>query len=508
LTLRLFPRQFGDIHELQGGEQKTHRFAVAIGVDPIAADAVHWGRDPALAAADPEWYCRSDVVPHLRPASADRDRRYQELLCGALEGTDSFERKREAIDEYGWRHFGDLYADHENAFSGRSAPIVSHYNNQYDAIAGFACQFMRTGDARWWRLMRDLATHVADIDIYHTNGDKAAYNHGLFWHTAHYVDAGRSTHRTYPADPKVTGGGPCNEHNYASGLRLHWLLTGDPRSREAAIELADWVMAMDDGRKTKLRWLSAADTGLASATRSPHFHGPGRGPAHSILALVDGHRLTGAAPYLAKAEELIRRCIHPRDDIASLDLLDAERRWSYTVFLQALGKYLYYKEDLGEVDGAYAYARAALLHYARWMAEHEYPYLEKPEILEYPTETWAAQDLRKCDVFLFAAKYADGAERQRFLSRADFFYDVSVSMLLRSETRTRTRPLVLLLSNGFMYVGQESSSERTEAEEDFSESSYDRVPFVPQRTVVKKRLVAAVAAAGAVLAAALKVLSS
>ena len=28
------------------------------------------------------------------------------------------ERKREAIDEYGWRHFGDLYADHENAFSG------------------------------------------------------------------------------------------------------------------------------------------------------------------------------------------------------------------------------------------------------------------------------------------------------------------------------------------------------------------------------------------------------
>jgi len=34
---------------------------------------------------------------------------------------------------------------------------------------------MRTGDARWWRQMDALAAHVADIDIYHTDADKAAY---------------------------------------------------------------------------------------------------------------------------------------------------------------------------------------------------------------------------------------------------------------------------------------------------------------------------------------------
>ena len=32
----------------------------------------------------------------------------------------------------------------------------------------------------------------------------------------------------------------------------------------------------------------------------------------------------------------------------------------------------------------YAYARASLLHYARWMADHEVPYLSRPERLEYP----------------------------------------------------------------------------------------------------------------------------
>ena len=46
--------------------------------------------------------------------------------------------------------------------------------------------------------MHELAVHVRDIDVYHTDEDKSAYNHGLFWHTVHYVDAGTSTHRSYP----------------------------------------------------------------------------------------------------------------------------------------------------------------------------------------------------------------------------------------------------------------------------------------------------------------------
>ena len=31
LTLRLFPQQYADVHEIQGGEQKTHEFFVAFG---------------------------------------------------------------------------------------------------------------------------------------------------------------------------------------------------------------------------------------------------------------------------------------------------------------------------------------------------------------------------------------------------------------------------------------------------------------------------------------------
>ena len=117
------------------------------------------------------------------------------------------------------------------------ARLVSHYNNQYDAVAGFASQFLRTGDVRWWELMDDLARHVVDIDIYHTDRDKSAYNDGLFWHTSHYVDAGLSTHRSYPQSPRVGGGGPSNEHNYATGLAAAPLpdrRAADPRRRARA----------------------------------------------------------------------------------------------------------------------------------------------------------------------------------------------------------------------------------------------------------------------------------
>ena len=105
---------------------------------------------------------------------------------------------------------------------------------------------------------------------------------------------------------------------------------------------------MDEGHRTVFRWLASGPTGLASASGSPLYHGPGRASRNSILACLHGHRLSGDRRLLEKAEELIRRCIHPSDDVPARQLFQVEQRWYYTVFLQALGEYLDYKHDLGE----------------------------------------------------------------------------------------------------------------------------------------------------------------
>jgi len=486
VRLGLLPQEFADVHELQGGEQITEEFVVAFGDDGVSETVLEWVRDPLRITAEPDWYCAAEAVPHLTAAGRDPNRSHESLINAAIEGSDAFTRKREQVDEYGWRNFGDLYADHEAVFHQGREIFVSHYNNQYDAIAGMAIQYFRSGDMRWLELLDDLARHVIDIDIYHTTEDKSAYNGGMFWHTAHHVNADISTHRTYPRSGGLSGG-PAAEHNYNTGLMLYYFMTGDARAREAAVSLARWVIDMDDGEKTPFKWLSRSRTGVASATGSYSYHGPGRAPANSIVALLNGFRLTGDSVYLMKAEELIRRCSHPADDIEALNLLDVERRWFYTVYLQALARYLELKEERNAIDETYAYARAVLLHYAAWMVEHEYPYLEQPEKLEFPNETWAAQEIRKSEVFDYASRYAEGHERSRLLERSRYFFDYAVSTLQNMPRRTFTRPVVLMLTNGNVHHAFQQLQYAPPPAPPSTSDFGTPLRFVPQKAIAVRR---------------------
>lgn len=473
LTLGLFAPLSLGLHELQGGEQKTHEFVLEFRGAPQgsvdAAASLDWVRRPRLLHAAPEYYASTGVIHGLVPKSQSTSPDYERLIDSAIEGPNSFDVKRETVDQYGWRHFGDIWGDHEAVFyQGDDGPLVSHYNNQYDPVQGFAFQFLRSADARWWRQMDELAAHVADIDVYHTDEDKSAYNHGLFWHTAHYIDADTSTHRAYPKRGSG-GGGPSGGHLYPSGLMLHAYLTGTRLSRATALELADYVITCDDGALTFMKWLSRAPTGVATASGTEHYHGPGRAAGNSINALLEGLKATGDERYARKIDELLRRVFHPATDIASLNLLDAENKWFYMMYAHSLGKYLDWCVDEGLANlvgpavpagphmarDTYEYARACFLHLMRWAVEHERPYLDKPEELEYPTETWAAQDMRKCDVFLAAARHAEtDDERRRYLEKARFFFDYSVQALKGFETRHLCRPVVLLLSFGWRWFGE------------------------------------------------------
>ncbi len=504
----LFPSQWNDLHELQGGEQKTHTFALSFGDDEITETPLEWFREPLVPSLNPGWVADTGAVPYFAPESLYPQ--YLELINDIIEGNDTFEQKREKIDEYGWRHFGDIYGDHEAVYAKEllgTGPLISHYNNQYDPVAGFCYQWLRSGDPRWWSQFHDLAAHVVDIDIYHTQEDKAAYNNGLFWHTFHYIEAGKANHRSYPRIGKSQGGGPSNEHVYASGLRMHYLLTGDTASREAAIGLAQFIINIDDGSKTVFRWFARGETGLASHSGSPLYHGPGRGSGNATSALIDGYLLTGDRRYLEKAEQLIRRVIHPHQNIDSLNLKDIERKWFYTMFLQSLGRYLDLKMEIGELDEHYGYGRLSLLHFARWMAENEYLYLERPEILEYPTETWPAQDLRKASVFDFAAKYSDPKEKKLFQERAEYFYCQALEMLSQHETRTLARPMVLLLTQGFAHAWFRKNNSVSAPLASASEEEIGSLEnFIPQKVRAIKNAKRIIFACGILGAAAISIL--
>ena len=493
LSIGLFPAESNNPFELQGGEQKRHTMLLDFGLaenDTLIAQH----QAPLHVVIKPDWVEKSETIPYFVPQKDDPNHRYIAYINNVIEGPHSFSEKREVADEYGWRNFGDLYADHEAVDQQGPGILVSHYNNQYDFIYGAIVHFLRTGDWRWRELFVQAARHTIDIDIYHTDDDKFAYNHGLFWHTDHYRDAGTSTHRTYSRKTLSAlpsgdyGGGPSNEHNYTSGLLYYYYLTGDQEARNAVLGLADWVTAMDEGSRTILGLIDEGPTGLASQTTDAQYHRPGRGAGNSINALLDAYQLTNNRGYLAKAEQLIQRCIHPEDDIDSLSLDEPEYRWSYLVFLQVLGKYLDLKVELGETDFYFFYGRDSVLHYADWMVENEVPYKEVLDKVEIPTETWPAHDIRKNCVFHLAYKYCQPAKREKYSEKALFFFDHCLADLLSFKTAYLTRPLVILAVNGFFHSYFQKNGHcsviNQQHQYDFGQPMF----FVPQKKRLKTRV--------------------
>lgn len=461
ITLGLFPEQFNDPYEIQGGERKTHSFFMNFNEDSVySLSALH----PLGIRIDPGYIQSTDVFPYLSVKVESEDSLYKELIDGVIDGENSFFKRREVIDEYGWRNFGELYADHEAVGYEGDSPFISHYNNQYDFIYCAARKYASTGDLRWYELMDDLARHVRDIDIYYTNKDRDEYNGGLFWHTNHYLDAATCTHRSEStahlkySDPRFCGGGPALEHNYTSGLMTHYFFTGEEASKEAVLSLADWVVTLMGRPLTFLSYLIKLKPKLLlwkkvfMGEKVRYYSFPfTRESGNCITALLDAYTLTGNRMYIDKAEETIRGCVNPNDDIDTRDLFNTELNWSYTACLQGIGKYLDYKVSLGELDDMFHYARITLIKYAQWILEKEFPYLDKAAELEYPNETWPAQDMRKSSIFYHAAKYASDSQKTDFIKKGAFYYNYSVQKVGSFETRSLTRPLVLLLQNSYLH---------------------------------------------------------
>jgi hypothetical protein len=492
IVFGIFPKRHRDLYELQSGERKTHTLYIDFSFGEKILPGLSWVYDPLQIAISPDHYSKTEVFDYFVPQDKDSDE-LDMLKSTLVNGSHTYIERREEIDEYGWRNFGDIYADHEIEHYKGDLPLISHYNNQYDLIYGAIFQYARTGDNNWRKFLDDMAKHVMDIDIYHTSRDKAAYNGGLFWHTNHYKSAGTATHRCY-TKKYGQGGGPSNEHNYTTGLLNYYYLTGDLQAKESVISLADWVINMDDGKKTVFCLLDPGPTGLSSRTADELFHGPGRGAGNSINALLDAYSLTSGEKYIKETEKLIKRCVHPVDNPEHMALRDPENRWSYLVFFQVIGKYLDMKEAFKQKDFMYMYARNSLSKYATWMADKEYVYLDKPEKLEYPNETWAAQEMRKTAVFLFAEKYRCEGPGGRFLDKAEYFYKAAIEQLLKFHTREYVRPIAILLACGTMFQYFKVHKAVYAGSIPEGKKFGDPKLFMPQKMVARRRLMVIMAA--------------
>lgn len=442
--------------ELQPGEIKLHSFSISLLADnkpPLSM------REPKVTV-NPDIYCASNTLPWF--TMANEQNALSSIIQLGLNGERNFFSKREALDEFGWRNFGDIYADHEAVGHTGDDIFVSHYNNQYDPLQGFLKQWLLSGDPKWKKLADDLFEHIVNIDIYHTEQDKKEYNGGLFWHTDHYVEAETATHRTYSERQKTGvyedhagGGGPGSHHCYSSGLALYCQLTGSETAKNAVIKLGNWITYFFEGDGTLLGTLLQYRN--KSIVRDPLTgrYPLDRGVANYVNVLLDSYELSANPDYMTRVSSIIRHTFHYSDDIAKRNFDDIENTWYYIVFMQSVAKYLWMCETVYGLDNDYDIIKKSFLHYVEWIAKNEQPYLLNKDKLEYPNDTWTAQDLRKIMVLTVALKYANDEILQNNIRlKIDSLKHYVEPKLLNSDEKDSTRVLALVMQNTIAEASQ------------------------------------------------------
>ena len=199
--------------------------------------AVGWRAERPLALAAPAYYASTFAwgrislpisgLPADRQADFNRFEKMQRSMVDPtavenptnLIGITAFGHL--AQDVASWNNYGCL------RWGGEQGPWSG---NHYDWSYGMYLQMMRTGAVRFANLARVMARHEIDLDLYHTRADSTAFNHQKNWE-------GRPSHN----NPDNTFGGGRPTHTWTQGYALHWLLTGDPRGRDACEELIDGI---------------------------------------------------------------------------------------------------------------------------------------------------------------------------------------------------------------------------------------------------------------------------
>jgi hypothetical protein len=430
MRLALWPTEFDDQHELQGGEFKTHEMWFVFGSGDGADDDVRLAlkgiHRPLNARSPAQYNCETGAFLHdLGPRTAGIDDLWETTVNACVVKTGSNQRtlisQRDAIDEWGWRNFGEIFADHETNCGNQSynGP-VSHYNNQYDGISVGMFHHARIEDMPvWYWFGEELARHFFDIDVYHTSLDAEVYNGGIFPHTTHDAPAGRSTHRTFPelnlSQPCTgyTSGGPGMDYIHLDGPLLYYYMSGYPYALDVLKEVVDWnVLRMNKN--------------IAGTV------GSFRQYANCIRTMTHGYRLFHDPLYLDEAHKLLEYAAD------SADAFDGQT-WAGAMVGKALGRYIDFVDEYGFADEYRQMALDALVSFS-------------DETLEKYTSA-NVQTYRFVEMLLYAYKHSapDNLNKEAYKIKAFQSHESAVENNWAAGTYSTAKEMVILATQGNLY---------------------------------------------------------
>lgn len=253
------------LFRLARGEALSQEFGIL--ADGAAADSAPPGRErlttPLQAVADPAYTASTGAFGPLVPKDPQRLPRYEQLVERCYEGYLAQRRKRR---EYGFENFGD------STFEWGYGPSYTYWSNsEYDHHHGFALEYLRSGDPRWWDLCETTARHYRDVVVVHDASAESGMRGGPHHHNGTNLWMPQHAEQCWVADHTLSG---CHvSHSWVEGLIVYAWLSGDPWAEEVIAEMAQWYVTMVErnqfgagGQERGPGWALIALSALAEAT--------------------------------------------------------------------------------------------------------------------------------------------------------------------------------------------------------------------------------------------------
>ena len=176
-------------------------------------------------------------------------------------------------EHFGWRNFGDL------AWGDGYSNL--HYDQPFIVLR----EYLRTGDARAFRLGSEMTRYRADWGQYHADD---YWDSSRTWNLRGLAFYEKGDHGSYRE--------PVPSHHWVEGLWLYWALTGDEAVHESAVEGSDALARFQFTYDNALSW------------NEPRWVG------WPVLGLMAAWRYTGNINYLAKAKENTYLLVQAEED--------------------------------------------------------------------------------------------------------------------------------------------------------------------------------------------------
>ncbi len=221
----LFAPFRGGVYRFMQGLQKRHEMMVQFGARDD--DAIEAFRSPAVVAVPPERHRDTEGLGRIA-ISADLPPEFADYTDAVRDGLEGYIEEREEERLYGFMHFGDWFGERRYNWG----------NVEYDTPHGFLMEFASSGDPEFFVQGEHAARHYMDIDVVHHAEDPRHI--GLIWVHAMLHTGGYYERRPEEFDPAYGVGSARNwGHMWGEGLADYYWLSGDPRSRETLLKIAD-----------------------------------------------------------------------------------------------------------------------------------------------------------------------------------------------------------------------------------------------------------------------------